>query len=159
RGGVDDGAERVQARTRRDDVAEAGVLLDDRAARGQVAGGAIAEPPAPQPDVQLLRDRELAARGPDVVAIPPRIAGDGARIRDAPAVRAEERRIAGNVLDVHRHLELGARAGRQVEAAEPLGALAPLERLAGEREVALRFVPAPDGRVDAARGPGVLPEL
>src|SRR6185369_16132255 len=46
----------------RDEAAETAVLRDDWPAGGEIAGAAVAEPAALRPDVDVLRDRELAAR-------------------------------------------------------------------------------------------------
>ena len=45
----------------RQDIAEAGVLGDDRTAAREVAGAPVAEPAAAQPHVLVLGYRELAA--------------------------------------------------------------------------------------------------
>src|SRR5207244_8854662 len=117
----------------------------------EVAGGTVAEPAAAQADVQVLRHRELAARAAHVVAVAPRIGGDGERIADAPAVRAEHLRVPGHAAHVHGHLEGGARAGRELEAAQPLRALPPGEGLAAEDEVAPARIPLSDRGVGGAR--------
>src|SRR5581483_11821991 len=67
-GGLLERPEGVQPGAERQDVPEARVLLDDGASRGEVGGGPVAEPAAPESDVQVLRDGEFAARSAEVVA-------------------------------------------------------------------------------------------
>src|SRR5262249_24039597 len=117
--------EGVQARTERQEVAEARVLLDRGSPGGEVAGGAVAEPAAAQANVQVLGDRELAARGANVVAIPPGIARDDAGIGDAPGLTREALDVAGDAVNVRCEFGGARRAARQVEEAQPLGALPP----------------------------------
>ena len=132
----------------------AGVLLDRGPAGGEVAGGAVAEPAAAQPDVHVLGDRELAARAAQVVAVAERIGRDGARVGDRPAVRAQHRR--------HRPARC-RRPWRPRSAARcvPAGRGSAATRCAcasdsvSPSQVRSRalLVPAPDGRV--RRVPGV----
>jgi len=56
-------------------IAQAGVLDENRATRGQVTGAAIAEPAGPERPVDWLRTPELGARPPEV----PLVAGYRAR--------------------------------------------------------------------------------
>ena len=57
--------EREQPFARRDEFPEGGVLGDDRAARAEVAGAAIAEPAGPELPMDRLGTPELGARPPE----------------------------------------------------------------------------------------------
>ena len=74
----------------RQDVAEPGVLGDDRPAGGQVGGAAVAEPAAAQPDVLVLGHGELAAGPGDVVAVGVEVARDLEPVADLPAVLRQQ---------------------------------------------------------------------
>ncbi len=83
-------AEREQALAGREELPERGVLRDDRAARGQVAGAPIAEPAASQADVLVLGHGELATGAQDVVAVGLDLARERHRVDDAPAVLPQQ---------------------------------------------------------------------
>src|SRR5688572_20565920 len=70
----------------RQDVAESGFLRDDGAAAGKVTGAAIAEPPAPQPDILVFGDGEFAARPSDVRAVRRQIETDRDGVARPPAM-------------------------------------------------------------------------
>src|SRR5262249_8385492 len=102
---VVEGAEGVQAGAARQHVAEAGVLLAEGAAAGEGARCPAADPAAPQADVQILRDRELAPGRLEVLAVAPRVCRDGERIDDRPPASFEQLPIARRPVDVHGELE------------------------------------------------------
>src|SRR5688572_1360524 len=73
-------------------VAEPGVLGDDGLPARQVAGVAFAEPAAPEADVLILRDGQLAPRGPEVARIRPKdIERHGERRDESPAMGSQDR--------------------------------------------------------------------
>src|SRR6266404_8320451 len=86
RGRLLDGREREQTASRRHALAEAGLLRDDGSPGGEKADTAIAEPAAARPHVDVLRDRQLAARALDEAAVRIDIGGDRSRIDERPAV-------------------------------------------------------------------------
>src|SRR5688500_9305328 len=55
--------------TRRQDIAEAGVLSYDRLAASQIFGVALAEPSAPKPNIHILGDGKFSARSAEVSRI------------------------------------------------------------------------------------------
>src|SRR5262249_41753680 len=63
------GREAIKALTRRQHVAEAGFLRDDWTSRRQVLGAPLAEPAAPQADVLVLGDGELAAGTSNILPV------------------------------------------------------------------------------------------
>src|SRR5688572_13373846 len=69
-------SEAKQAIARRQELAEAGFLRDDRAAGGEVTTGAVAEPAGVRADVLIARHGEFAARLLDVLPVEVGIAGD-----------------------------------------------------------------------------------
>ena len=96
--GLVDRREREEGLARRKDSAEAGVLGHHRTAGGEVRGAAVAEPARPQPHVLILRDRELAARAADVLAVGVEVGREIERGSHAPAAALEQlavlRRVA-----------------------------------------------------------------
>ena len=67
--GLISGIEAEQALAFRNEFLEAGALRDDRAARGEIAGGAVAEPSGARARVDILGDGEFAARTGNVGAV------------------------------------------------------------------------------------------
>ena len=129
----------------RQDVAEAGVLGDDRTAAREVAGAAVAEPAAAQPHVLVLGDRELAARLADVLPIGVEVLVECRGVTDAPSVRREH--LAVLIERVHEgELERLVAVARQVDELLELEVLAPVVGLAAEGDRAVRLTPVGDRR-------------
>ena len=78
--------EREEALAGREELAEAGVLRDDRPPSGQIARAAVAEPPGARSDVLIARDRELRAGGLDVRPVGRDIARHIERVDVRPVV-------------------------------------------------------------------------
>ena len=64
-----DGRKGKKPFTRRQDIAEAGVLSYDRLAASQIFGVALAEPSAPKPNIHILGDGKFSARSAEVSRI------------------------------------------------------------------------------------------
>src|SRR4051812_9402219 len=94
-------AEREQPTADREHVVECGVLIHGRAAGREVTRAAVAEPPAREPDVHVLRDRELAFRAADEGTVRVDVAGDRERIDDLPTRGLEPAAVLGMARDVH----------------------------------------------------------
>ena len=139
------GAVREEPTPRRHELADAGVLGHDGPARREVADAPIAEPAAPRPDVDVLRDGELAARGANERAVALGVARDRRRVDERPPGVAETGRHRG-IDRVHRQLEATDRVPRQVEEAEEVDVLRPLVRLAPKADVLALVLPGRDGR-------------
>src|SRR5207248_11785814 len=93
---------------------EAGVLDDHRAAGGEVGRAALAEPAAPQPDVLVLCDAELAARELDERAVGVEVGAEAETRPNPPAVVFEHAAI--RIAEAReRKLERHVRARGQVE--------------------------------------------
>src|SRR5581483_99892 len=104
--------------------AEAGFLCDDRPARRQVTTAAIAKPTGVKSHVLIFRDRELAFRFADVIAIEPVIDAHLMRRSETPAV-ALELRMQLSIFYVRRELECFARAFGRLDKANELARFAP----------------------------------
>ena len=98
-----------------DRAAEAGVLDERGLSRGEVAGGAVAEPAAARLDVDALRDRELRARALDVARNASASAATalGSTRRQPLSAGALEVGPLGGV-DVERELERSAEASWEI---------------------------------------------
>ena len=129
--GLVDRREREERLAGRERIAEAGVLGDDRTAGGEVRRAAVAEPAGPQPHVLVLRDRELAARASDVVAVGIEVGGEVERVAHAPPAALEQLAILRRVAR-ERQLEVAARERREGQELAELLVLAPAVALAVE---------------------------
>src|SRR5262249_25897133 len=136
--------EAEQALSRREELAEARLLRQDRAAGGQVAGAAIAEPAGPEANVLVLGDGELASRAAQVVAIRLEVSGEARGAPDAPPMRTQPRRVVA-VQGGRGQLERLGRPEREVEKLQELVVLAPGVELALPADVLARLPPVRDG--------------
>ena len=121
---------------------------------GQVGGAAVAEPAGAQAHVLVLRDRELAARAGDVVAVGVGVGREVERVPHLPAV-ALEHLLVLRLVARQRQLERLGRALRQVDELQELVVLAPAVALAVEDHVAPRLAPVADRRELLAGRPAV----
>src|SRR5581483_438076 len=79
------GLEGKEPFARRQVPAEARVLHDGGAPRGQITFGAVAEPAATGADVSVLGDAEFGLRALKVITITPQVARDAHRVNCLPA--------------------------------------------------------------------------
>src|SRR5439155_74539 len=108
------------------------------------------EPAAARPDVDVLGDRELAARAVDEVAVGIDVGRDGARVHELPA-RAAHPRLDRRVGRIHGEAKALGRVAREVEEAEEVDVLRPLVGLAAEGDVLALVLPRGDrGEEDGA---------
>src|SRR5581483_6095593 len=127
------------------ELPEARILGHDRTPRREVADAPVAEPAAPGADVDVLRDRELAPRSANEVAIAVDVAGDRARIDELPP-GAGDAGPDGVVERVHRQAEALRYPAREVEEAEEVRMLRPLIRRPAEGDVLPLVLPRRDRR-------------
>src|SRR6185436_12074778 len=151
------GLPREQAAAGGQHLAEPRLLGDDRAARGQVAGGAIAEPAGARAAVLVPGHGELAARLMDVVPVAADVARDLPRLPLAPAV--SDQALAHPAAAVDRQLERGPRSAGQVEDLLELAVLGPVVGVAAVDDVLALVVPGGDGGVAVPRCAAVAPQL
>src|SRR5262249_1085139 len=62
------------------------VLCNYRTTGGEIAGAALAEPAASEANVLIFGNRELTARGLDIVSIRPRVCRENVCIGQAPPI-------------------------------------------------------------------------
>src|SRR4029453_17719109 len=120
--------ERKQSVAGRQDVAETSLLRDDWPAASQVTRAPVAEPPAAQPDVLILRHRELTARVAHVLPVGVDVGRERQRIAYAPAVGEEQLSIV--LFDAaQRELERLRRSARQLDELQKFKGLPPVIEL------------------------------
>src|SRR5438874_2342159 len=78
--------ESKQAAASRQDIAKAGLLRNDGAARREIGSAAVAEPSRAEADILVFGDSELAAGMRDVLLILIDVRREWRRLTDAPAV-------------------------------------------------------------------------
>src|SRR5208282_846540 len=123
-------AEAQQSLAGRKKFPEAGLLGQDRAAAGEVARAAIAEPSGPQFPIRGLGALDFRARARDELAIVLRRGGYAPRVEHGPSVELQQLAVAGLVFreDISREVEAPPGAFGQLDVAQVCAALRDTDR-------------------------------